>query len=126
MSKKLSIVPPENALGESLNMLGLSGLAAAAMASSEFNANLRSQRANTLKAEFSEISNHFVIGNSGAGLDGLVNKTSNNKLDQSLRISYADMVETLRTYEPPHNEQICNSNRYFETRYFPEWLNAMK
>ncbi len=77
-----------------------------------------------LKPEYTEISNHFVFGNQVS--EGLVNKTSNNKLDQSLRISYADMVETLKSYEPPYNEAIDAMNKSFENDYFTQWLGLMK
>jgi origin recognition complex subunit 2 len=119
VSKKLSIVPNSETNQEILAAsLGLTGNVFKKIESETI------PQVAKLKPEYTEISNHFVFGNQVA--EGLVNKTSNNKLDQSLRISYADMVETLKSYEPPFNEAIDAMNKSFENDYFNQWLGLMK
>jgi hypothetical protein len=73
--------------------------------------------------EFTEVSNHFVFGNQVA--EG-TNKTSNNKLDQSLRISYSEMVKTLESYQQPNSEAIAALNVSFENEFFAEWLSLTR
>ena len=79
------------------------------------------------KLEFGKISNHFVFGNQNSSAsDALMNKTSNNKLDQSLRVSYTEMCEILKDYKPFDNDAIELLNEHYEKTYFPEWFKQMK
>lgn len=72
----------------------------------------------------SKASSHFVFGNQAA--DG-ISKTSNNKLDQSHRISYHEMCEVLKTYRNAKtDEAIEQMNKFYEAQYFPEWFKLMK
>ena len=79
------------------------------------------------KLEFNKISNHFVFGNQNSSAsDALMNKTSNNKLDQSLRVSYVEMCDILKNYKPLENNSIELLNESYEKSYFSEWLKQMK
>ena len=79
------------------------------------------------KLEFNKVSNHFVFGNqNSSAADALMNKTSNNKLDQSLRVSYVEMCDILKTYKPLENDAIDLLNESYEQNYFPEWFKQMK
>ena len=75
-----------------------------------------------------QLSNHFAIGNQNAAANGALetfsNKTSNNKLDQSLRISYAEMCERLKTFKPALSSQISKLNESYEL-YFEQWFDLM-
>lgn len=73
-----------------------------------------------------KLSNHFQFGNQAGLADGTMNKTSNNKLNQSLRISYADMSETLKTYKSIHEDSIEKINKNYMDDYFHEWFKLMK
>jgi hypothetical protein len=120
MSKKMSIVPPPNDLAA----LGLSAVDKLDEGKDSAALKLSDQRQSLAK-----ISNHFVFGNHGAGLataDPLINKTSNNKLDQSYKISYADMCQILQNYKSPLDESVQVVNDYFVKNYFPEWKRLMK
>ncbi len=75
--------------------------------------------------DLAKLSQHFVFGNQSAA-DSLMTKTSNNKLDQSLRITYSEMYETLKTYTPECEEAIVQLNKSFETKLFPEWFKMMR
>lgn len=80
---------------------------------------------------FAKISNHFVFGNqtNATAADGFatMTKTSNNKLDQSQRISYVDMCEVIKNNENKHQRQLIESlNESLESEYFPKWFNLMK
>ena len=72
-----------------------------------------------------KLSQHFVFGNQSSA-DSLMTKTSNNKLDQSLRITYSEMYETLKTYKPECEDAIIHLNKSFETKVFPEWFKMMR
>jgi hypothetical protein len=80
-----------------------------------------------MRSAVGRLGNHFQFGNGAAGgPDTASNKTSNNKLDQSMRISYAEMAETLRSYTPACADSIEAVNKMYEDSYFPEWLRLMK
>ena len=78
------------------------------------------------KLEFNKISNHFSFGNQNANSDSLMNKTSNNKLDQSLRVNYTEMCDLLKSYKPFGDSSIEALNQTYENDYFPEWYKLMK
>lgn len=67
------------------------------------------------------LGNHFQFG---TGPD-TANKTSNNKLEQSMRISYAEMADTLKTYTPAYADSVDALNKMYEDSYFPEWYRLM-
>lgn len=69
-----------------------------------------------------KLGNHFQFG---SGPD-TASKTSNNKLDQSMRISYAEMAETLKTYTPGFADSVDAVNKMYEDSLFPEWYRLMK
>lgn len=70
---------------------------------------------------------HFVFGNQVADGALMTTKTSNNKLEQSHRISYHEMTEVLRTQRNDiTDETIASLNKFYETEYFPEWHRLMK
>lgn len=122
ISKKLSIaggVGDSSAHGNAELMAAL-GLKSDSLESAKSSSNNRDD-------EFTELSNHFAFGNQTSAADGLVsNKTSNNKLDGSLRITYAEMVRTLKSYKTPMCSEIAKLNKHFEQDYFPEWFRLMK
>ena len=85
--------------------------------------------ANTEKinqTETNKLGNHFQFGNQASSSDAPMNKTSNNKLDQSLRISYAEMSDTLKSYQPNFGSSIELLNKQYEEDYFMEWFKLMK
>jgi len=74
-----------------------------------------------------KLSSHFTFGNQGStASDANVNKTSNNKLDQSLRISYSEMSDILKSFKPSYDTSIEQINKTFEENFFPEWHNLIK
>lgn len=73
-----------------------------------------------------KLSNHFTFGNQTGTADGQMNKTSNNKLDQSMRISYSEMAEVLKSFKPSFTSSIEQMNKQFEDEFFPEWFQLMK
>ena len=78
-----------------------------------------------IKQTASKLSNHFQFGNQvSSGISD--NRTSNNKLDQSLRISYAEMAETLEAYNPKFTKSVEEVNKIYENEYFTEWFKLMK
>jgi hypothetical protein len=79
-----------------------------------------------MKSTVSKLGNHFQFGNQVGLADGASNKTSNNKLDQSMRISYAEMAETLKSYSPEFSNSIEAINKAYEETYFSEWLRLLK
>ena len=77
--------------------------------------------------ETNKLGSHFQFGNqASSSSDAPMNKTSNNKLDQSLRISYTDMSDTLKTYRPNFDHSIELLNKQYEEDYFIEWFKLMK
>ena len=96
-------------------------------ADKSFNSNLIS-RTNEHRVLLSKISNHFVFGNHGGlpNSDGFINKTSNNKLDQSYKISYADMCDVLKNYKSPIEKSIESVNEFYDRNFFSQWLKLMK
>jgi len=72
-----------------------------------------------------KLSNHFQFGNQAGLADGTMNKTSNNKLNQNLRISYAEMSDTLKTYQSVHEESIEKINKNYMDDYYSEWFKFM-
>lgn len=72
-----------------------------------------------------KLSNHFTFGNQTGTADGQMNKTSNNKLDQSMRISYSEMAEVLKSFKPSFTSSIEQMNKQFEDEFFPEWFQLM-
>lgn len=126
VSKKLSIIPTTENKEELayLNLLGNSQ----SLNSADINDLKMSRLANDFqKLEFNKVSNHFVFGNqNSSAADALMNKTSNNKLDQSLRVSYVEMCDILKTYKPLENDAIDLLNESYEQNYFPEWFKQMK
>ena len=126
MSKKLSILPTQESKEELayLNLIHQSQ----SLNEAELNELRQNRLANEFqKLEFSKISNHFVFGNQNSSAsDALMNKTSNNKLDQSLRVSYPEMCEILKGYKPFENSSIELLNEHYEKIYFPEWFKQMK
>jgi hypothetical protein len=122
MSKKLSMVP---------NMGPPNDLAALGLTSVEKldDPDSHASKLHDARQSLAKISNHFVFGTHGAGLatsDALVNKTSNNKLDQSYKISYADMCSILQNNKSPLEDSVEAVNDYFVKNYFPEWMKLMK
>jgi hypothetical protein len=124
MSKKLSIVP---------NMGPPNDLAALGLTSvdklDDLNLDPQAAKLNEDRQSLAKVSNHFVFGTHGAGLatsDALINKTSNNKLDQSYKISYADMCSILQNYKSPLEDSVEAANDHFVKNYFPEWVKLMK
>ncbi len=81
---------------------------------------------NEVKINSNKLINHFQFGNQASSTDAPMNKTSNNKLDQSLRISYAEMSDTLKSYKPSFTRSIENLNSLYQEKYFQEWLKLMK
>jgi len=84
--------------------------------------------ANTEKinqTETNKLGNHFQFGNQASSSDAPMNKTSNNKLDQSLRISYAEMSDTLKSYQPNFGSSIEFLNKQYEEDYYMEWFKLM-
>jgi len=79
-----------------------------------------------IKQAANRLSNHFQFGNQTGAADSAMNKTSNNKLDQSLRISYAEMAQTLEAYKPAFGKSVEEVNRMYEEEYFAEWLRLLK
>lgn len=75
-----------------------------------------------IKNNISKLGNHFQFGNQ---IDTTMNKTSNNKLDQSLRISYAEMAKTLEEYKPGYTQSVEKINQMYEENYFPEWYKLL-
>ena len=126
MSKKLSIVPNLDEAGQLASLGLLSTLDSKGPENDLIRA--ATLKLNESRLQFSKISNHFVFGShSGvAHSDALVNKTSNNKLDQSYKISYADMVDILKNYKSPLQDTTDAVNCFFEKSYFPEWMKFMK
>jgi len=126
VSKKLSILPTKESKEELayLNLLQESQ----SVNGADLNELRMTKLANDLqKLEFSKISNHFVFGNQNSSTaDALMNKTSNNKLDQSLRVSYPEMCDILKDYKPFDNDTIELLNESYEKNYFPEWFKQMK
>jgi len=73
-----------------------------------------------------KLSNHFTFSNQGTtASDAQMNKTSNNKLDQSLRISYSEMSDILKSFKPSYNNAIEDINKEFEETLYPEWFKLM-
>lgn len=72
--------------------------------------------------------NHFVFGTSGhsSGDSLMGGKTSNNRLDQSYKISYAEMNQVLKTYKSPLDETVTKLGKNYQARYFNEWTKLMK
>lgn len=74
-----------------------------------------------------KLSNHFTFSNQGTtASDAQMNKTSNNKLDQSLRISYLEMSDILKSFKPSYNNAIEDINKEFEETLYPEWFKLMR
>jgi hypothetical protein len=86
----------------------------------------------TKKSHFAKVSNHFIFGNAAGasnadGLMGMGNKTSNNKLDQSHRISYVDMCEVIKLNQKKLGNKLVDAlNKSFERDFFPEWFRLMR
>lgn len=71
---------------------------------------------------------HFVFG-SQSGVEGglMSSKTSNNKLEQSHRISYYEMCQVLDKFRNGLADQAVESmNKLYESQYFPEWFRLMR
>ncbi len=79
-----------------------------------------------IKNTANRLGNHFQFGNQTGAIDSIINKTSNNKLDQSLRISYAEMAQTLEAFKPGFIKSVNEVNRMYEEEYFTEWINLLK
>lgn len=75
-----------------------------------------------IKNNISKLGNHFQFSNQ---VDSTMNKTSNNKLNQNLRISYAEMAKTLDEYKPGYTDSIEKINLMYEETDFPEWFKLM-
>jgi hypothetical protein len=123
MSKKVSIVPNSE---EHLAALGLLNMDKV----NEVDMNAKAQASKLAESRMilSKISNHFVFGNHGglACSDNFINKTSNNKLDQSYKISYADMCDILKSYKSPLDKPIEIVNIFFQKNFFLQWSKLMK
>lgn len=78
-----------------------------------------------IKNSINKLANHFQFSSQNALGEGITNKTSNNKLDQSMRISYAEMAETLKAYKPSFDDSVEKINKMYEDDYFSEWFNLM-
>lgn len=88
---------------------------------------LKAHKLAETKSLLNKISNHFVFGNqASSSSDALMMKTSNNKLDQSHRISYVEMVNVLKNFKISQTDSIQAVNMCFEKNYFPEWFKLMK
>jgi len=68
---------------------------------------------------FTNVTNHFEFASTGAS------KTSNNKLDQGHRISYAEMIDVLASYKSKINDQIEGLNQSYY-HYFDKWLIQLR
>lgn len=112
-SKKSILVSSENSLDPDMGKI-LSSI-------SEKNA----ANDHEIKQTANKLSNHFQFGNQAGLSDSTMNKTSNNKLDASLRISYAEMASTLKLYRPTFTKSIEEINRIYEEEYFCEWFKLM-
>ncbi|RNA37462.1 cleavage stimulation factor subunit 2 tau variant [Brachionus plicatilis] len=77
------------------------------------------------KSALAKLSNHFLLGSQSTNCDGTMNKTSNNRLDQSHRISYIEMANTLKTYTNPYTDTIESINQFYENNFFSEWFKLM-
>ncbi|CAF0760215.1 unnamed protein product [Brachionus calyciflorus] len=77
------------------------------------------------KSILAKLTNHFMFGNQASSTDGTMNKTSNNRLDQSHRISYVEMANTLKTVKNPYEDLIQSVNQIYEDKFFPEWFKLM-
>lgn len=73
-----------------------------------------------------KLSNHFQFGNQVGVSEAAMNKTSNNKLNQSLRISYGEMAKTLEAYKPGFTGSIEKINKIYEEEHFDEWYKLLK
>lgn len=70
---------------------------------------------------------HFVFGNQAADGTTMSSKTSNNKLDQSHRISYHEMSTVLSAHRDGLVDKTIESlNQAYEEKYFPEWFRLMR
>lgn len=78
------------------------------------------------KSVLAKLSNHFLLGSQSVNSDGTINKTSNNKLDQTHRISYVEMANTLKTFNNSYQDTIEAVNQYYENNFFSEWFKLMK
>ena len=128
MSKKMSIVT--NLSKDEMSIVGISGPNTHDLNATNLDANemrMAKLTSDFQKLEFNKISNHFVFGNqNSSATDALMNKTSNNKLDQSLRVSYVEMCDILKTYKPFDNNAIELLNESYENKCFTEWIRQMK
>jgi delta 1-pyrroline-5-carboxylate dehydrogenase len=79
------------------------------------------------KQSMNKLSSHFTFGNQGSTVsDALMNKTSNNRLDQSLRLSYSEMSDILKSFKPSFDNSIKQQEKLLEDSFFIEWLNIIK
>lgn len=70
---------------------------------------------------------HFVFGNQAADGTTMSSKTSNNKLEQSHRISYHEMSTVLSAHRNELVDQTIESlNHCYEEKFFPEWFRLMR
>ena len=74
------------------------------------------------------LSYHFAIGNqTAAGVpEATSNKTSNNKLDDSMKLTFAEMTERLKTYRSKFQDSIDKLNEDYESKYFPQWMDLLR
>lgn len=86
-----------------------------------------SNQRQALAAAANRVGAHFVFGNQTADGGVMSSKTSNNKLEQSHRISYHEMCTVLNAQRAGIVEQTIESlNRCYEEKYFSEWLRLMR
>ena len=65
------------------------------------------------------VTNHFEFASTGTS------KTSNNKLDQTHRITYAEMIEVLESYKSKFSDNIEKLNQSYY-HYFDKWLMQLR
>lgn len=107
----------------------IAATAASTAAINELNLDKMAISAEVIKpvAAASRVGAHFVFGNQAAD-GGVMNaKTSNNKLEQSLRISYHEMCTVLKANPSGLVEKTVDSlNNLYEEKNFPKWFRLMK
>lgn len=73
------------------------------------------------------LSYHFAIGNqTAAGVpEAISNKTSNNKLDDSMKLTFAEMTDRLKAYRSKFQDPVDKLNEDYESKYFPQWMDLL-
>jgi hypothetical protein len=122
--KKQKSKNPSDLVDEANEKTSLLGISSDILKANNSAVPIKSTNNNNSNNKLAEISNHFAL--KALSKDGKIGKTSNNKLDDSLRLSYAELSEVLKTYKSNFSTSIDSLNAVYEESYFEEWMGLTK